>query len=880
MSNTEDADAFDVDWEALGERVLEASRAVLAEAGPLPIGRLAELLAEAGVLDPLLDRRRGAGHRDDDLVDVVDQVLLETDDVISTPDDMVALAASVLDGLVLTHRITQSELDREVIDTTPDLGVLDWNLGDGMDLAGGGRVTHEYSFADQPEFEAADENGSFFGPPGWLDGLADGDLVALARTGESLSVVRVDDPPHGVDAGADVDRVVASLAEAFERQVGDDDTLGAEPDWVLLDVIVHDLSLFRTPHPPLDELLDRAGLERDGAWVGRKGSEWEPPGVRWRENAKAHLFDRYRFDSCCIEAFEEVRAAYSAFVLGDAPLAEADPKRLARLLAHGSVVLAMADDLFTIHRDGSDRLDGFAATLATAVTGANAGAAHYLRAVNAERQGRVLDAEAELTSAVRSDPELAFAQLELARYASDRGDIPGALSRFAKAGVPADEPEVAFLRGLLPDTTGVGRNDPCPCGSGRRFKQCHLRDTSLPIERRSGWLFNKVVMFVTSAAHRANLVGLASTAAGANCSDEIDDDEFGQVMVRFVGALFLVSVASCEGGGLEAFLARRGVLLPPDELAVAYEWLEQPRRLWEVISVEPGTSLTLRDTATGDELVVAEQAASGELGVGEYLLAVVVPVGDEHHMLGDPVRISLRLRPSVLSLLDGRPSADEIADWYGWATRPPEMANREGELISLRVGRATPSIAWAALADGLDSAYDRTGGREGGDDEGERWVEHHTLDDGEVIVRTFLRRDGGDLVFETNSDSRWERVVAVVRSLDPGAAVVDEPETRDALSWPDWAPLGAGTGVAGDDEVSPEAAAAVAEMMLDYETAWLDESIPALDGLTPREAADDPTRREDLLALLRSFEGIDLPGGLVGFDPGRIRAALGLAPDT
>jgi uncharacterized protein YecA (UPF0149 family) len=24
----------------------------------------------------------------------------------------------------------------------------------------------------------------------------------------------------------------------------------------------------------------------------------------------------------------------------------------------------------------------------------------------------------------------------------------------------------------------VGRNDPCPCGSGRKYKQCHGRDQS------------------------------------------------------------------------------------------------------------------------------------------------------------------------------------------------------------------------------------------------------------------------------------------------------------------------------------------------------------------------------------------------------------------
>jgi hypothetical protein len=59
------------------------------------------------------------------------------------------------------------------------------------------------------------------------------------------------------------------------------------------------------------------------------------------------------------------------------------------------------------------------------------------------------------------------------------------------------------------------------------------------------------------------------------------------------------------------------------------------------------------------------------------------------------------------------------------------------------------------------------------------------------------------------------------------------------------------------------------------EHAWLDEEIPALEGLTPRQAADDPSRREDLLRLLRDFER-GVPKGVGGFDPDRLRAALGL----
>ena len=31
-------------------------------------------------------------------------------------------------------------------------------------------------------------------------------------------------------------------------------------------------------------------------------------------------------------------------------------------------------------------------------------------------------------------------------------------------------PEPAFARNPY---AGVGRNDPCPCGSGKKFKKCH-----------------------------------------------------------------------------------------------------------------------------------------------------------------------------------------------------------------------------------------------------------------------------------------------------------------------------------------------------------------------------------------------------------------------
>jgi hypothetical protein len=83
--------------------------------------------------------------------------------------------------------------------------------------------------------------------------------------------------------------------------------------------------------------------------------------------------------------------------------------------------------------------------------------------------------------------------------------------------------------------------------------------------------------------------------------------------------------------------------------------------------------------------------------------------------------------------------------------------------------------------------------------------------------------------------------------------------------------------IAGEDALEPDApelAAFLDEVIRDYETKWLDEPIPALAGHTPRQAADDPTRRGDLIKLLDTFPAGAAARG--GMDADRLRAALGL----
>ena len=54
--------------------------------------------------------------------------------------------------------------------------------------------------------------------------------------------------------------------------------------------------------------------------------------------------------------------------------------------------------------------------------------------------------------------------------------------RHAAANMPAGAPKPApskpqtFVKDKDDPYANVGRNDPCPCGSGKKFKKCHGRD--------------------------------------------------------------------------------------------------------------------------------------------------------------------------------------------------------------------------------------------------------------------------------------------------------------------------------------------------------------------------------------------------------------------
>ncbi len=81
--------------------------------------------------------------------------------------------------------------------------------------------------------------------------------------------------------------------------------------------------------------------------------------------------------------------------------------------------------------------------------------------------------EPELGTAEEPERETAFTRPKI----SAKGlDVPGNRRRVAYS-APGEDGSVATTTAAKPKSEydGVGRNAPCPCGSGKKFKMCHGR---------------------------------------------------------------------------------------------------------------------------------------------------------------------------------------------------------------------------------------------------------------------------------------------------------------------------------------------------------------------------------------------------------------------
>ncbi len=195
-----------------------------------------------------------------------------------------------------------------------------------------------------------------------------------------------------------------------------------------------------------------------------------------------------------------------------------------------------------------------------------------------------------------------------------------------------------------------GRNEPCPCGSGRKFKKCCLPHFEELRERLSRG--EEAALGRTSYA--LLMEGLERYAAlpsiRAEKGDALEeflgplgrtwferDGDFGGVSEEDVFEDWFLLARPLDKSGLtvaQEMLEKRGEALEPRELSLLRALASSRYSVYEVPEDAPGKEALLRDIFRGGDVRVRERKASRDLVKWDLLATRVGEVGDHHELMG------------------------------------------------------------------------------------------------------------------------------------------------------------------------------------------------------------------------------------------------------
>lgn len=730
-----------------------------------------------------------------------------------SPDGEWVSGLRLADGVVLTHELSEFEASSGMLSSDDDLAL--WavfaSAPGGLPLAVGG-TAGTTTFLDLPPAtgEGADLTPGqgliaqyITGPDGWLAGFGAGDLLAARLRDGALELSASRPVPPGPGAVRLVEACAATATEELERYGRG---AAAAPFGALHEVIISLLfterHVFASPQPPLARSLRTAGLETFAGSVGVRGTSWNLS----RLSRLSHA-----------EAVAGTKA--TGLLLDPATLTDHNAARLALeyLTSAAAVTDFVADEVERRTVQGTDLGDQLARIADVARSPRDRSAACFLKARWTEGRGDSVAAETLVSQALAGQLRLPGALTDAAEYAACRGDARAADGYLRQVDHPASDAfRSALQRLLVAPKTAAGRNRPCPCGSGRKYKMCCLGKEVRPITERAEALYALLATHAQRAAY-AETLGVLIARSGATAR----------------AALFCVDLLLTNCGAAERFLRSRGGWLRDDERELIESWRRIPVGAFEVRDVQRGTGVTVRMLPGGEPFFLKDRKFSSSVRRLDLFVGRILRDDAQPRLLAVPVPVDRGERVELLDLLERGPSAQELAEFV--APRPePYAQNADGhDYYDAEAVWQVPDEAagWARLAERMTATSDDS-------------MELLADKDDRQACRGQVTREGRRWILLANSRERLAELAEIVRQAAPDAREISrqahriggEPHRR------------AKTVMMESFLVSPGADPA-REGAPGHTRAWVDMAIDSL-GMTPREAARAGGRAGDTLEML------------------------------
>jgi hypothetical protein len=450
--------------------------------------------------------------------------------------------------------------------------------------------------------------------------------------------------------------------------------------------------------------------------------------------------------------------------------------------------------------------------------------------------------------------------------------------------------------------TDIGRNDLCPCGSGKKFKRCCLGKSGGPSLAFTRNERQAVLGGLFDFAGRAEFNGEHAVAELAFWADRLQ--RLGQAETERRAALdqsrgayvewFSFDFQLSSGRTLvELFLERHRARLRSGELRYLERMRPSHLRPYEVAAVRIDDGLDLVDLWTGGRLRIRERLATHQLVQWDVIAARIVLGEDGIPVMdGTPYLYPVDLKEPLLAALRRayrqfrrRSRAADLSAFFKrmgplyhllWldhvVLRPlPKILTLEGD--DFIFARATFDVRdGQALLTALghhpdlrrqdDGSYvwlDRPRRSPKSPKVSPRARETHTLESRSYTVTGRGRRTLGTfvlererLVFEATSRPRAERGRRFLEDL-AGDAVRYRATSLEAVA----RAMERTTPVPRETprEIPPELQARLAtDFYEQHYRKWPDTPLPALAGRTPRETAQKPATRGKVIGLLKQME--------------------------
>lgn len=451
----------------------------------------------------------------------------------------------------------------------------------------------------------------------------------------------------------------------------------------------------------------------------------------------------------------------------------------------------------------------------------------------------------------------------------------------------------------------VGRNDACPCGSGRKYKQCCLKQAEAEDELwvRVNAAFRRVQEELSELAGQqfGNLAEFAWSDyhfgdPGETLNEHTSDPSRSPSdLVPFM-AYFICrwkpagkkNLPSGDPSIAHAYLRMRGAGLSDLEKQIIELATSQPMTFHEVLSVVPGREFLLKEVFTGKESLVKERSGSRDVQPGDLLYGQLAPIANVTTMtFSAGFIIPPRMKPEMIMLRrelqddeGGRALTrrdllkyeEDIRELYLYIRdrlyAPPVLTNTDNEPLALQTIRyevGSPQVAFDALAR-LAKGQSKEDLLEGAtyDVDGSLlkitipWLKkgNRRMKSWENTVLATIRISGRSLEADVNSVERAVRLrreiekrlglAAIYKGTEVVPVDVEKMRTRSAMP------------PARDEEnellKDPQVREKMREVLQKQVEAWVREKIPSLGGRTPLQAVKDRDGREMVEALVDDYE--------------------------